>query len=267
MQKVVYPVICNDRLPFYLTGIGISDPEYNIVREMGLSSYQFLFTLEGRGILEIDGERYVQTQGDCFFLAPHVPHSYYPEKVDWKTAWLVFRGRELGEIMPRLGFERFDITHNGCTTETMMLFERIMSAARAGESERSSAAVYELVLTMEKHFFAAVQNTEGADIATAAVEYINANYAQDITLSMLAENSGVSEQHLCRMFRKRLGMRPVEYLNRCRIAVAKELLLDDSLSVTDVAESVGYSSPTYFGMVFRRLEGVTATEFRRSRSL
>lgn len=48
MTQAVYPVIGRqDRLPFYLTGIGISDPEYRVAREKGLVSHQFLFTSSG----------------------------------------------------------------------------------------------------------------------------------------------------------------------------------------------------------------------------
>lgn len=51
MTDAIYPVISTQvRLPFYLTGIGISDPEYHVCRSTGLASHQFLFTSEGSGV-------------------------------------------------------------------------------------------------------------------------------------------------------------------------------------------------------------------------
>ena len=51
MTKVIYPVIGRQTsLPFYLTGIGISDPEFHVTREKGLVSHQLLFTSGGEGL-------------------------------------------------------------------------------------------------------------------------------------------------------------------------------------------------------------------------
>ena len=57
MTRSIYPVLARQTtLPFYLAGIGISDPEYHAVRENGLTSHQFLFTEKGKGLLKIGGE-------------------------------------------------------------------------------------------------------------------------------------------------------------------------------------------------------------------
>lgn len=58
MTKVIYPVIGRQTsLPFYLTGIGISDPEYHVTRDKGLVSHQLLFYLRGRGQTNCRGRR------------------------------------------------------------------------------------------------------------------------------------------------------------------------------------------------------------------
>ena len=73
MTKVIYPVIGRQTsLPFYLTGIGISDPEYHVTRDKGLVSHQLLFTSGGEGRLIVGGEEFVQTKGSAFYLPPSV---------------------------------------------------------------------------------------------------------------------------------------------------------------------------------------------------
>ena len=57
-------------------------------------------------------------------------------------------------------------------------------------------------------------------------------------------------------------MRIVEYMNRCRIRKAKQLLRDPSLKVYEVAEKTGFQEVSYFCKVFKELEGKTVKEFR-----
>lgn len=62
-------------------------------------------------------------------------------------------------------------------------------------------------------------------------------------------------------------MRHAEYLARRRIAQSKQLLLDTDKSSSDIAEEVGYHGVIYFGMVFRKYEGIAPSEFRKSMGL
>ena len=69
IQNVIYPVF-SDEYPIYLTGIGISEPEYHVERQTGLASHQFLFTLDGEGELLCGGQCYPQKAGSCFIWNP-----------------------------------------------------------------------------------------------------------------------------------------------------------------------------------------------------
>ena len=102
MTKVIYPVIGRQTsLPFYLTGIGISDPEFHVTRDKGLVSHQLLFTSGGEGRLIVGGEEFVQTKGSAFYLPPSVPHEYYPSNGNWITNWIVFRGEFAGQMLSK----------------------------------------------------------------------------------------------------------------------------------------------------------------------
>lgn len=73
MNKPIYPVLGRQtKLPFYLTGIGVSDPEYHVVRSTGLVSHQFLYTIDGVGVLKIDGKEFKLKKGSIFYVAPAV---------------------------------------------------------------------------------------------------------------------------------------------------------------------------------------------------
>lgn len=78
-----------------------------------------------------------------------------------------------------------------------------------------------------------------------AVAYINIKYKEDITLNQLCEISGYSHQHFCRLFKAQMGMRPMEYIARRRIAQSKTLLADSELTISQIGSDVRYPEPTY----------------------
>lgn len=271
MYSAVYPVLAaQTRLPFYLSGIGISDPEYHVFREKGLVSFQVLYTRRGSGILRVGQREFPQEPGSIFFLAPGVPHEYFPAGGEWETAWAVFRGAQLPEIMRSLGFgswhEKSGAELSGCER----IFSQLMSAVNDPVSggERCSMLVYEYILEARSLLVAgAARGGRGASPADAAIEYMDREFSRDITLEELAGLSGITLQHFCRVFRAQTGMRPMEYLARRRIAEAKRLLLTTEHSVSEIAEMTGYSTPTYFGVVFRRCEGISPSEYRMSKAV
>ena len=86
---------------------------------------------------------------------------------------------------------------------------------------------------------------------------------QEIGLNELAALVNLSRFHFCTAFRMATGRTPHEWLTHQRIARARELLADPALRITDIALSVGYETPSAFAASFRKVAGVTPTEFRR----
>ncbi len=93
--------------------------------------------------------------------------------------------------------------------------------------------------------------------------YIRANITQDIRLQELADLVNLSRFHFCTAFRMATGHTPYEWLTRQRIAYAKTLLEDRTLRIIDVALVVGYETQSSFSASFRKVVGLTPSEFRR----
>lgn len=269
MLNAIYPIIgMETTLPFYLTGIGVCDPEYKVDRKKGLISHQFLFTSEGMGSLTVNGGSYIQRRGSLFYLAPGVPHEYHSLEDRWVTNWIVFRGSHLDGIMKNLGFSDFEYSSEIDVQRCERIFRRIMAAARepVNGGEKASVYLYEFILAARGEIFSAAKKKAGAgSIVEPAVIYINENYAKDITLDFLAEMAGVSLQHFCRVFKAKIGMRPMEYVARKRVTESKILLINTEKSVSEIALSVGYEDRNYFGTVFKKYEGVSPSDYRRQR--
>jgi two-component system response regulator YesN len=96
-----------------------------------------------------------------------------------------------------------------------------------------------------------------------AKQYIGENYYQALTLEKVSKNIGFNPTYFSTMFKKETGMNFSDYLKKVRIDNAKNMLLDTEQQVEDISYAVGYSDIKYFSRLFKKLAGVTPTEFRR----
>lgn len=107
------------------------------------------------------------------------------------------------------------------------------------------------------------RSASDADPVNRACAYIRAHGADaELSVPLISESVGVSTQHLARLFRKKLGCTVAEYLHAYRIDCGKRLLAETELSVSAVAQQVGYNGAATFTYNFRRIEGVTPGDYR-----
>jgi AraC family transcriptional regulator len=116
--------------------------------------------------------------------------------------------------------------------------------------------------------------SEGAEVAlgappahravSAAVRFIREHYAQEVTLSDMADAAGVSTFHLSRLFKKTMGMSPHQYLVEVRVHSAHALLAagPQGPSLAEVAAAVGFSDQSHLTRQFKRILGTTPKKAR-----
>jgi AraC family transcriptional regulator len=95
--------------------------------------------------------------------------------------------------------------------------------------------------------------------------YMLDNLDAEVGLAELAALVGLSPSHYCTAFRHSTGLPPHAWLAQARIERAKGLLADPKLSLTEIAQTVGYTGQSAFGAAFRRATGATPSAFRRDR--
>lgn len=150
-----------------------------------------------------------------------------------------------------------------------------MSSLPSTEAEQYAVAISQadsvqqlLVLTQQVfgHLAESSQETAGKpDVVTTACDYIARNLSdQNLNVAAICEASGVSAQWLTRMFQTQFGMAVGEYVNTCRIKLSKELLHNQQLTVAQIAQQVGYSNADTFTRNFKKIEGITASEYRKT---
>lgn len=103
-------------------------------------------------------------------------------------------------------------------------------------------------------------------VVTKALEYIKEHSRERIQLADVADHCYVSQWHLSKLLNKHTGENFSVALNKARIAEAKELLQDPSRRIYDIAEEVGFQDLAHFSRVFKKLEGISANEYRNTLS-
>ena len=120
-------------------------------------------------------------------------------------------------------------------------------------AEQLSALINQIVL--EK------QNAE-PPLVRKAREYIKQHKMEPLSLAAVAQASGASVFHFCKVFKKTTGLKFTDYVARVRLEDAKTQLLNPSRRISEVAYDVGFQSLTQFNRMFKRIFGQSPTEFR-----
>lgn len=98
-----------------------------------------------------------------------------------------------------------------------------------------------------------------------AVRFIDEHYSRcDMSLTLLSQNLLVSPSYLSSMFKKMKGISINQYLTQSRLRAARELLSETGLTLTEIAERVGYNDIFYFSKVFKRHYGVSPSSCRQA---
>ena len=105
------------------------------------------------------------------------------------------------------------------------------------------------------------QNSE-PPLVRKAREYIEQHKTEALSLAAVAQASGASVFHFCKVFKKATGLKFTDYVARVRLETAKTQLLNPSRRISEVAYDVGFQSLTQFNRMFKRVFGQSPTEFR-----
>ena len=98
-------------------------------------------------------------------------------------------------------------------------------------------------------------------IVTNVRKYINEHVSERLSLNEVAAVFGISPNYLSQLFSKYNDTGFSEYINICKITEAKRLLEEENMKVYEAAEALGFESAFYFSKVFKRVEGVSPTEY------
>ena len=131
--------------------------------------------------------------------------------------------------------------------------------------EEFGTCIDNLKISLFERRVSAAEETEKQEerTITGITRYLQEHLAEEMSLSVLAENFHLNPQYISQLFKNEIGVTFLTYLTGIRMEKAKKLLLSTSLSVAEVAEQSGYGDYRVFTKVFKKSEGSTPSQYRR----
>ena len=229
-------------------------------------NYLIHYVVSGKGIFWCGGKQYEIQKGQIFVVFPWTVIKYQADGNDpWHYVWVNFSGEEARDILMQMGISVdspvFSIKNGADVIEVIRNMPRERSIDTCVNLEFSSK-LYEFMSLLMKNI-KPLGRGENSYLA-AAKRYIKSHYFDDITVDEVASYVGISRKYLFAIFKRELGISPKDYMIDYRMRKAVEFLNDESLSVGNVAYSVGYKDPLTFSKMFKAKMGVSPTEYRSS---
>lgn len=254
-------------LSVYNVGIQLCDPLHQWgpgIRD----HYLIHYIISGMGYYKTGRKLYELHAGDTFLVYPNTEVLYYAAEQDpWEYAWVGFSGSDASMILTATDFtpEKPFITATPLGEDIHRQILHIYDA-RGNEFEHAVEMTGRLYTMLAMFLHGAAHSTtrnSANSYVQKGIEYISSNYSYAITVEDIADYVGVSRSHLFRSFETVLGQSPKEYLTDFRMKQACYLLEHSDLSVTAIANSLGFDNSLYFSKTFHKQKQMSPKEYRK----
>jgi two-component system response regulator YesN len=128
--------------------------------------------------------------------------------------------------------------------------------------QRLRTLTADCVNEMSKAYFE-VKNQLQPDVMLQIKQYIREHSNEDISLEMISETVRLSPFYVSKMFKEQFGTNYIDFLTDCRMEKAKDLLADPDKSLKEITYDIGYNDPNYFSRVFKKMTGLSPTDYRK----
>ncbi|HVM78487.1 MAG TPA: AraC family transcriptional regulator [Stellaceae bacterium] len=235
-----------------------------------LRNENVLFSVSGRTVhdgIVTPGTLHVTGPGEptrCIFRGPcDVLHLYVPNRAIAEIS------RDLSDREPTPFRPQPTLTRDPMVerlARALLASERIGGSYARLYADSVSTAIVARLLGLNR-----AEAPEGPKVAELAkwrlkraIEYIEASFADSVSLADIASAAGLTRMHFAAQFKAATGLRPHEYLLRRRIERAQEKLAGTRMSLVEVALSVGFQTQSHFTSVFTRMVGLPPRAWRQA---
>lgn len=246
--------------------------------------FEINYIISGRAKFICDDSRFTSAEGDIIIIPPNMLHSIYPYESSGQIYdTIVFNSELLGiSENNRCATECVKPLANGVSkittritkehvyySELKTIVENIFSCAKGNTPHLDMLMKSELLrllwlLVESGDIFRIAENGKSKiEAVRPAVEYMNENYAENITVDQLAKIAHISKSYFMRRFRETVGIGAIEYLSQIRIKKTCELLVKTDMTAAEIAYECGFRNLSNFNRQFRNIVGCTPKKYRK----
>ncbi|WP_438444210.1 AraC family transcriptional regulator [Gorillibacterium sp. sgz5001074] len=230
--------------------------------------YKIHYIHSGQGILRTGGNTYCLSGGQGFLIKPDILTYYRADEEDpWTYSWVAFNGLQVEYYLKRshLSMEQpvFETDQNEFIENCFM--EMFKATEHGLNNElRLLGAFYSFlsVILQADPALHATGNIRGHYVEQA-MEIIGQQYANNLPMEQLARKLKLNRKYLSKIFKETVGVTPQQYTLQYRMNRACELLCNPLLSISEISSSVGYKDPLLFSRMFKRILGLSPTQYRK----
>lgn len=233
---------------------------------------ELFYVLHGEGVFYIEREKVPVKTDDLIIINPNVEHTEktFPnnpmEYIVFGVEGLAFSFPEHDQAYGRgYSFYSYGSDKNQFINFAQLMMHEFQDKKPGFEKVCHGLLEVLLVYISRKQKLSVISESsfQLSKECAIAKRYIDTNYAQDITLDSLADLTHINKFYLAHSFTECIGQSPISYLTERRLAACKELLSSSNLSVTQIANSAGFSSQSYFSQIFNKKVGMSPRQYRK----
>ncbi len=246
-----------------------------------MEQHVLIVVLKGTLYLRAAGENVIVRSGQYILLRAGEEHE------GWKASegelsyfWVHFSGQDTENEENTGNYYHFPSFGTlPAMQRVTTLFRQLLDLSRTWQEEQGqmldyccSTLLMELTLEMnrESHKGEALEGGEEMEQAKPqvqqaireAMDYITMNCHKQMDSAMVAQHLHYNPDYFASLFRKQTGMTITQYLNKMRVELAKQLLVNENVSIKEAAYSSGFQDEKYFMRIFKRQEGMTPLAYK-----
>ncbi|RXZ82330.1 AraC family transcriptional regulator [Paenibacillaceae bacterium] len=261
-------------LTVLFSGIGSPYPGHRI--GPAVHDYYLVHTISsGEGTFEISGKRYTCREKETFFIFPGELFSYEASVSNpWTYHWAAFSGHSAAPILSNMGISpEQPIVRHQSIRRILPLYSHLRHAFRKGAATPALADLEAggWLRVLMREYGSRIQESKLVQAKSSDIDrqvdqmilWLTLQYEQQISIDRIAKTLGYHRTHLSKMFKQALGISPMQYLFKVRMERA-ESLLAGSLTIAQIASSVGYPDALHFSKQFRKWKGMSPSVYRET---
>lgn len=240
-----------------------------------LKSAVIHYITNGNGTFKINNKIYKLKKGDVFILLKGMKVEYIASIDEpWKYKWIGFSGSNISEYLNRTSLTDSYVV----TCEKNSKIPNIISNMCEISKNYNPSSSHDILLLREVYslLYAVInefpkkfeyKDKEIHSYIQEAIDYININYMNNITVQDITEHVNLSRSYLYKMFIKNLNVSPQNYLINLRMYKATLLLKNTKIPIGEVANKVGYNDSLLFSKTFSKHFSMSPLSYRKNNQI